>query len=116
MSYEFYKVLHVFMIVLFVGSIAVQFFMETSPKSAKIISGVSSFLIFVAGMGLLARIGVSHGEGWPLWVKLKVGLWIAVAALGPILAKRLKSNRQFGYYGILVLIFVAVYAAVTKFA
>ncbi|OIQ17126.1 MAG: hypothetical protein BM556_12995 [Bacteriovorax sp. MedPE-SWde] len=116
MSYEFYKVIHVFMIVLFVGSIAIQFFLENSPKSAKIISGVSSFLIFVGGMGLLARIGVSHGTGWPLWVKVKVGLWVLVAALGPILAKRLKSNRQFGYYAILVLIFSAIYVAVTKLA
>jgi uncharacterized membrane protein SirB2 len=114
MSYEVYKILHVFMVVLFVGSIAIQFFMETSPKSAKIISGVSSFLILVGGMGLLARLGVDHGAGWPVWVKIKLGVWILVAALGPILAKRLKNNRQFGYYGILVLVFVAIYTAVTK--
>ena len=114
MSYEFYKVLHVLFIVLFVGAIAAQFFSDKAPKSTKIISGISSFLIFVAGMGLLARIGIGHGEGWPLWVKVKLGLWILISALGPILAKRLKSNRQFGYYGIIVLIFIAIYMAVNK--
>ncbi|EQC46142.1 SirB2 family protein [Bacteriovorax sp. Seq25_V] len=116
LSYEFYKVLHVFCIVLFVGSMGAQFFSDSSKKSLKIISGVTSFLIFVGGMGLLARLGIKHGAGWPMWVWVKVVMWILVSALGPILAKRLKGNRALGYYGILVLIFVAIYSAVTKLA
>ena len=116
MSYEFYKVIHVLCVVLFVGAIAAQFFSDKAPKSTKIISGVTSALIFVAGMGLLARLGFGHGESWPLWVKVKLGLWIAVSALGPILAKRLKEKRQLGYYGIIVLVFIAIYMAVNKVA
>ena len=117
LSYEFYKVLHVMCIVLFVGSMGAQFFSDSSKKSLKIISGVTSFFIFVAGMGLLARLGVSHGSGWPTWVWVKVVVWILVSALGPILAKRLSgTNKALGYYGIIVLIFIAVYSAVTKLA
>lgn len=117
MSYEFYKVLHVFMLVLMVAAFAPQFVMPqgNNSKLLKITSGVASFLLFVGGMGLLARIGVSHGEGWPMWVKVKVGLWIAVAALGPILAKRMKNNRLAGLGLILALIFVAIFSAVTKY-
>jgi len=116
LSYEFYKVLHVLMLVLFVGSIGAQFFAEKAPKSTKIISGVASLLLFVAGMGLIARIGINHGEGWPIWIKIKIGLWLAVSALGPILAKRLADagKRQAAYYGIIVLIFAAIYVAVNK--
>jgi uncharacterized membrane protein SirB2 len=114
LSYEFYKVIHVLCVVLFVGAIAAQFFSENAPKSTKIISGVASLLILVAGMGLLARVGIGHGEGWPLWVKVKLGLWIAITALGPILAKRLKEKRHLAYYGIVVLVFIAIYMAVNK--
>lgn len=116
LSYEFYKILHVVCILLFTGSIAVQFFSEVSPKSMKIISGVTSLFILVAGMGLLARLGVSHKAGWPVWAYVKLGVWVLVSALGPILAKRLKSNRALGYYLILALMFIAVYSAVTKLA
>lgn len=116
MSYEFYKVLHLVCIFLFVGAIAIQFFSDAAPKSAKIISGVTSLLIFVAGMGLIARIGISHGEGWPLWLKAKVGLWVVISALGPILAKRLKEKRQLGYYVTMLFVFAAAYVAVTKLA
>lgn len=116
LSYEFYKVLHLVCIILFVGAMAGQFFNDSSKKSLKIISGVTSFLIFVGGMGLLARLGIKHGTGWPVWVWVKVVVWIMVSALGPILAKRLKGNRALAYYGILVLITVAIYSAVTKLA
>ncbi|MFG1499376.1 SirB2 family protein [Halobacteriovorax sp. XZX-3] len=117
MSYEFYKVLHVFMVVLMVAAFAPQFVSTEAQnrKLFKITSGIASFLLFVGGMGLLARIGVSHGAGWPVWVKVKVGLWVAVSALGPILAKRMKSNRLAGLGLILALIFIAIFSAVTKY-
>ena len=117
MSYEFYKVLHVFMLVLMVTSFAPQFVSanNSNAKLFKITSGIASLLLFVAGMGLLARIGVGHGQGWPMWVKVKVGLWVAIAALGPIMIKRMKSNRLAGLGLILALIFVAIYSAITKY-
>lgn len=115
-SYEVYKILHLISIILFTGAIGAQFFTEMSTKSVKIVSGISSFFILVAGMGLLARLGVSHGSGWPAWAWLKLGIWVLVAALGPILAKRLKHNKAMGYYAIIILMFIAVYAAVTKLA
>lgn len=117
MSYEFYKVLHVFMLVLMVAAFAPQFLSANNAhaKLLKITSGVASLLLFVGGMGLLARIGVGHGTAWPVWVKVKVGVWVAVAALGPILAKRMQKNRLAGLGLILALIFVAVYSAITKY-
>ena len=114
MSYEVYKVLHVLCVVLFMGAIGAQFFSNSAPKSVKIISGITSFLILVGGMGLLARLGVSHGGGWPIWVKVKLGLWLVVVIAAPVLAKRLTSHRQKAYYGISFLVFIAIYMAVNK--
>ncbi len=114
MSYEIYKVLHVICVILFMGAIAIQFFTEQSPKSTKIISGITSFLILVGGMGLLARLGIGHGESWPLWVKVKLGIWLVVAIGSPVLIKRLTSHRHKAYYGFTFLVFIAVYMAVNK--
>jgi hypothetical protein len=44
-SYEFYKLIHLI-----------------------------SIVIFAAGMGLMARMGFRHGEAFPGWVKIKIGL------------------------------------------
>ena len=116
MSYEFYKVIHLVCIILVVGAVAIQFFKIDAPKSTKILSGLGSVLILVSGMGLIARLGVPHGAPWPIWIKVKLGLWVAIAALAPILAKRMKSNRALGYYGLIVLFIAAIFTAVTKLA
>lgn len=47
------------------------------PKG-KILLGIVSFLIFVAGMGLVARLNMKHSEAFPLWTRLKVGIWILI--------------------------------------
>ena len=76
LSYDFYKTLHLFSLVLFLGTMSFTLAQPAgqAPKQMKILSGVSSLFLLVAGMGLLARIGVSHGTGWPLWAMLRVAL------------------------------------------
>lgn len=110
MSYEVYKFLHFICLFMFISGISASFLMENPPKIAKIMSGISSFLILVAGMGLLAR--TMPGEKWPGWIHAKITIWGLVAVLGPVLAKRLKSNRGLALIGILVLTFVAVGLAI----
>ena len=114
MPYEVYKVLHVIFVVLFVSSAAITLYADKESKFWKNLSGIVSFLIFVAGMGLLARIGVSHTEGWPMWVKIKVGMWIAAAAFAPIAAKRLRAHRNIAFAVLMLLVTVAIWAAVYK--
>lgn len=114
MSYEVYKFLHVILLFTFVSGLTTSFLLENNPKIMKILTGVSSFLIFVAGMGLIARLNISHGEPWPVWIKVKIGLWLSVSVLGPVLSKRLTSHRGLGLSGCLALTFAAVYVAVFK--
>lgn len=77
-SYGTYKLLHLFFILTLFSTLG--FAASSSPvvskKFAKIALGLVSFLLFVAGMGLIARLGFKHGEGFPLWIYLKMGLWI----------------------------------------
>lgn len=113
-SYEFYKVLHFVMILIFVGGMGASFFTLENPKWNKILMGVSSLLIFVAGMGLLARIGVQHGQGFPTWVMLKIALWAFLAVGAPILAKRAQKFRVPVYFAMLTLASLAAWVATNK--
>jgi hypothetical protein len=81
MSYEFYKVLHVFAVALLftsLGTLAAAGFGEGGRlgRLAKIAHGVALAIIFVAGFGLMARLGL-FGE-IPLWAWAKMGLWLVL--------------------------------------
>jgi uncharacterized membrane protein SirB2 len=66
-------------------------------------TGISSFIILVGGMGLLARLGISHKEGWPLWAYLKLGFWLIIVALVPILSKKIQHSQHRKYILVLIL-------------
>ena len=117
MSYEFYKVVHIFCIVLAASFAGAQFFAKQTPKYVKIVSGVASALILVSGMGLISRIGLSHGASWPLWIKVKMGLWLLLASLGPILGRRLaEDKKRYGFSLIIILFFITILTAISKFS
>lgn len=113
LSYDFYKVLHYTMIILFFSSVGAAFLGGEKTKHIKILTGVSSFFIFVAGMGLLARLGVKHNEGWPAWAYIKLAVWVFVSAAAPIISKRVKKSYPI-FYGFVGLGVVAAYVAVNK--
>ena len=114
LSYEVYKVIHIAMIFLFLSQVAVTLLGNVNDLKGKIITGVSSLLILVAGMGLIARLNIGHGEPWPMWIKVKLGLWVFVSAFGPIAAKRFGNKKAAAFYIIFAVAVFAAYAAVNK--
>ena len=84
-------------------------------KAFKIITGVTSFFIFVAGMGLIARIGIKHGDGFPAWISVKIGAWF-IFNIGLILCFKVKdkSSKIATFIICLAAAFVASYSAITK--
>lgn len=82
-SYETYKMLHLATILIFFASLG--FVASSAPffqkRLGKILAGLISFFILVAGMGLIARLGFKHGEAFPLWLNFKVGAWVVLNAL-----------------------------------
>lgn len=118
LSYEFYKVLHFASIFFFIAGMSATFLLKPAPKFIKIITGIASFFILVGGMGLLARIGFSHGQGaWPAWVQAKVGIWLVLAIGVPVLGKRIKSDSHRPAVWVLALLLavIAAYSAVVKY-
>jgi uncharacterized membrane protein SirB2 len=114
LSYEFYKILHLASIFAFIGLTGHAFLANASTKAQKISSGIASFFILVAGMGLLARLGVSHGEGFPTWVIVKMVIWLILAAGIPVLSKRLTQGRGLAFIAVLALASSAHYLALYK--
>jgi uncharacterized membrane protein SirB2 len=80
-------------------------------KLKKILMGVMSLIILVAGMGLIARLGIPHGEPWPLWLKAKLGIWAVVVIGAPVVNKRFSVHAHKYFWVCTVLLVVASYMA-----
>jgi uncharacterized membrane protein SirB2 len=114
MSYEVYKILHIVAVLVMTAGLAVGYY-STQPKHIKIVTGISSFLVLVGGMGLLARLGVDHGAGFPGWVIAKMTIWLLISITGPVFAKRLSTTlKPKVFWGFIFLLFLAIYIAVQK--
>lgn len=87
MDYTFYKLLHMIGLVsLFLGiGGMISYSKGTSPFKGLIgaFHGIGLILILVSGFGISAKLNM----GFPTWMMVKLGIWIALGAMIP-LAKR----------------------------
>jgi hypothetical protein len=113
-SYENYKILHLVSIFVMFTGLSVGFF-GSQPKLIKILTGVGTLFTLVAGMGLLARLGVQHGEPWPLWVWIKMIIWLLIGVGGAVVVKRFPSFGKYAYIVSLLLFVLAASSAILKF-
>jgi hypothetical protein len=84
--YEAYKVLHllsVMLLFLCFGGLALYVAgggTRAANPNRKLIAalhGTAAFLVLLGGFGLLARLGVIQG-GFPLWVWIKLAVWLVL--------------------------------------
>ena len=94
MPYAAYKVLHVFSVILtftVLGGLALHSAnggnrgSNLSSRLTGVLHGLGLLMILVGGFGLLARIGISGG--FPLWVWLKLALWLLVGASAAVIRR-----------------------------
>lgn len=121
-SYQLYKVVHILgilMLFVTIGGLAVHGMNggdKASNQSRKLLSamhGISLVIILVGGFGLLARIGVSHGTGWPVWAYLKVVLWLLLGG-SIVLLNRMPQRGKIWFFLLPLLGTLAAYTAVYK--
>jgi hypothetical protein len=116
-SYETYKSLHIFLIICFFSSIGfISYDSQLMQKKlGKWLVGLASFLIFVAGMGLIARLGFKHNEAFPLWIKLKLANWVVINLLVLSLFKIKTIEYKAVLISIILLLaWVGVWIAINK--
>lgn len=119
MTYEFYKILHIFGLLLaFTGLIGVFMAKWNTPELKNsvrflgaISHGIGLLFLFVSGFGLAAKLG--YFGSLPGWVYTKIALWLVVGLL-MYFAKR-KPNLGWGLYSVILATgFIAILLAVTK--
>jgi hypothetical protein len=119
-SHSLYLNLHLFGIFLTIASLmglatATVMGRELLPKGLRIAlaagHGIGVFLILLGGFGLLARLGI-HGD-WPLWIKLKLGLW-GLFALLIVVVKRLPVAAKASWILLPALAALAAWVAIYK--
>jgi len=119
MSYETYKILHIFglsLVLVSLGGIILHVInggtkgSNTFRKGAMITHGVGLLVLLVAGFGMLARLGIHALPGWvigKLVIWLLLGAMVAFAYKSQALAKKL-------WLAVPALVVVASYLAIYK--
>jgi uncharacterized membrane protein SirB2 len=108
-AYEIYKMIHIVSIVLLFTTLSLSLVAGYNTKPVKIFSGVATLFLLVSGMGLVARIGISHGESWPLWLQLKVVVWLIIGVGGAVVAKRFQSQGKIFFLAMMALLVFVTY-------
>ena len=111
MSYGFYHIFHIVCLIAIVSGFTLVLKGDGKSKLPKIITGVSSLFLLVSGMGLLAKTG----SGFEPWVLTKLAIWLVLAIMIPVTAKRFPEKRNLVFKVALALVFLAIYAVSTKF-
>jgi hypothetical protein len=119
MPTEVYKLLHLLGIMLLFASLGGMAVLglrggedrEVAPlrKLLAILHGVSLLVVFVAGFGLMARLGIM--SGWPTWIYVKLALWLVLGA-AVVLVRR---TPELGRVWLLLLPLVGAAAAWVAF-
>lgn len=92
MSYAIYKLIHLgglMLVFLGLGSKSLRNpGGEDPPRSSGMVHGIGMFLMLLGGFGMLARLqGAGTVEGYPLWMILKVVVWLVLGAM-PVLMRK----------------------------
>lgn len=110
LTYQVYKVMHFAAIFLFLTGAAVLLLSSTKGRVWKIVTGISSFFVLFAGMGLVARLG----NKWEGWMYGKVALWLVITGLGHLVARRWPARGMQAYWLTILLATGAAWLAVYK--
>lgn len=113
LNYHDLKVIHIFAVAVFFISMSVS--MYTPDKVLhKIVTGMGSLIVLVTGIILLDRFGISHKGPYPTWVIVKMGIWLAISVITPIVIKKFTKFAKLLYWPWLFIMLIGISMAVYK--
>ena len=121
MSHAFYNVLHlvgIFLLLLSLGGIGLHVLNGGTRdypyrKWVAIFHGLGLAIIFVAGFGLMARLGMFGAGTWPSWIFLKIGIWLVMGVM-PVLLYRIPKYSGIWIFLTFLLATFAAWIAINK--
>ncbi len=87
LSYQFYNLLHIIGLALLMvglGGLASSAAATAGDRTRggrrpiMVLHGLGLFLILLGGFGMLARLGIMHGAGFPGWIWAKLIIWVTL--------------------------------------
>lgn len=121
-TYATYKVIHIFGILLLIFSLgglclySIHGRTREPNQGRKLVAithGIGLLIVLVGGFGLLARLGISHGSSWPIWVWVKFGIWILFGGMTMLISTKPGLAKPL-WLGIPILGAIAGYLAIHK--
>ena len=122
MTYEIYKIIHIFgLILLFIALGGMMLHVMNGGTKASngsrlftsITHGVAMFIVLLGGFGLMARKGIPHMGPYPVWLYVKVSVWLLFGFL-PVIIWRKPSFGRVLWLTVPILAAVAAYFAILK--
>lgn len=122
LSHAFYNVVHIVGIILLVAALAGAALRARSIGAEEdramrrllaILHGSGAFLVLLGGFGMLARLGIVQGGGFPAWLWVKIAVWVVLAA-AIVVANRRPALAKVVLLSLPVLGGLAAYMAIYK--
>lgn len=110
MSYETYKLIHFFSIISFFLSLGALLTCSGNKKKIMTLHGLAVLVLLVSGFGLIARLKM---HSFPVWVILKLCIWLILGVLVPIMMSR-GVHKKWSWLIVFAGGFGAVWLAVLK--
>jgi hypothetical protein len=122
LSHQFYNVVHILGIVLLVMALGGMALHAANGGTRRdnvarglvaALHGIGAFLVLLGGFGMLARLGVMHGSGFPGWIWVKLVVWVLLGAAAVLPYRRPALARPL-LFAVPALAAVAAYMAIYK--
>jgi hypothetical protein len=120
MSYQAYKVIHILGVLFVFASLGALMLAAregvergNGRKLAGMTHGIALLLVLVAGFGTLARLGLGNPATWPMWVWIKLAIWLVLGGI-IVLIRRAPQLGTLLWWLLPLLGGIAAWAAIFK--